>query len=394
MIPRGPAPGMIPRGPAPGMISRVHRAPRRPASGCAVTRRDDSVDCQTSPSCPSVSADRLLCPVRGQTTNIDRAISAAWLLARILLSRNRMTAPRPVFPGQFVFLTRRCTQRQFLLRPDEETNNAFVYCLAEAAAYTNVEIVLSQMMSNHHHTMIYDPHGNVVAFKQRFHQLLSKCQNALRGRWEGVWSGERALYRRSRRACRPRRQARLHRDQPRQGRPRRDLPALARAQARPGIPPGTPLRATRPSHFFRDNGPMPAEVELVLRFPERLPFRDELLAEVARRIADVEAKRAEIIRSTGRGVLGRGRIKRQSWHDSPTSIEPRRELRPRVAARSKWARIDILLRNKLWRSEYNAARAAFRAGRPAVFPYGTYWLRKHANITVAPPHPVATIHLN
>ena len=101
-----------------------------------------------------------------------------------------MTAPRPVFPGQFVFLTRRCTQRQFLLRPDDETNNAFVYCLAEAAAYTEVEVVLSQMMSNHHHTMIYDPHGNIVAFKQRFHQLLSKCQNALRGRWDGVWSGD------------------------------------------------------------------------------------------------------------------------------------------------------------------------------------------------------------
>ena len=73
---------------------------------------------------------------------------------------------------------------------------------------------------------------------------------------------------------------------------------------------------------------------------------------------------------------------------------PAAQLRPRVAARSKWARIDVLLRNKLWRSEYNAARAAFRAGRPAVFPYGTYWLRKYANVTVAPPHPVATIHLN
>jgi len=31
-------------------------------------------------------------------------------------------------------ITRRCTQRQFLMRPDDETNNAFIYCLAEAAS--------------------------------------------------------------------------------------------------------------------------------------------------------------------------------------------------------------------------------------------------------------------
>jgi len=30
-------------------------------------------------------------------------------------------------------ITRRCTQRQFLMRPDPVTNNAFIYCLAVAA---------------------------------------------------------------------------------------------------------------------------------------------------------------------------------------------------------------------------------------------------------------------
>jgi hypothetical protein len=41
--------------------------------------------------------------------------------------------PRPVLPRQFYLITRRCTQRQLLLRPDRETNNAFTYCLIEAA---------------------------------------------------------------------------------------------------------------------------------------------------------------------------------------------------------------------------------------------------------------------
>src|SRR5690348_1149584 len=37
--------------------------------------------------------------------------------------------PRQVLPRQFYLITRRCTQRQFLLRPDAPTNNAFLYCL-------------------------------------------------------------------------------------------------------------------------------------------------------------------------------------------------------------------------------------------------------------------------
>jgi putative transposase len=44
-----------------------------------------------------------------------------------------------VFPGQFLFITRRCTQRQFLLRPDAETNNAFTYALAEAPQRHDIE---------------------------------------------------------------------------------------------------------------------------------------------------------------------------------------------------------------------------------------------------------------
>ena len=44
-----------------------------------------------------------------------------------------MTLPREVIPERFYMVTRRCTQRLFLLRPDSETNNVFLYCLAEAA---------------------------------------------------------------------------------------------------------------------------------------------------------------------------------------------------------------------------------------------------------------------
>lgn len=56
-------------------------------------------------------------------------------------------------------INRRCTQRQFLLRPDWATNNAFVYCLAVAAQRTGVRVLFTAAESNHHHTGIFDTLG-------------------------------------------------------------------------------------------------------------------------------------------------------------------------------------------------------------------------------------------
>ncbi len=40
-------------------------------------------------------------------------------------------------------VTRRCAQRQFLLRPDEVTNQTFLFCLAYAAQKTGVRVLYS-----------------------------------------------------------------------------------------------------------------------------------------------------------------------------------------------------------------------------------------------------------
>src|SRR5439155_14652909 len=99
-----------------------------------------------------------------------------------------MSLPRQVVPGRFYLITRRCTQRAFLLRPDRETNNAFTYCLAEAAARFGITVLMACAMSNHHHTVIYDRFGNYPEFLEHFHKMLARCQNALRGRWENFWA--------------------------------------------------------------------------------------------------------------------------------------------------------------------------------------------------------------
>jgi|SRR5688500_16743165 putative transposase len=67
--------------------------------------------------------------------------------------------PRQVPPRQFYLITRRCSRREFLLRPDLATNNAFLYCLINAALRCEIDVVLPCVMSNHYHAVIYDRAG-------------------------------------------------------------------------------------------------------------------------------------------------------------------------------------------------------------------------------------------
>ena len=81
-------------------------------------------------------------------------------------------------------------------------------------------------------------------------------------------------------------------------------------------------------------------------------------------------------------MLGRRAVLDPSWRESPASVEPGGNLRPRVATRSTWARIEALLRNRAFASEYASARDRWRNGIPAVFLPGTYWLQRFASVPV------------
>jgi hypothetical protein len=60
-------------------------------------------------------------------------------------------------------------------------NNAFLYCLIEAALKFSIHVILPQMMSNHHHTTVYDRDGNVVDVLSTLpHQSRSVCERTAR----------------------------------------------------------------------------------------------------------------------------------------------------------------------------------------------------------------------
>jgi len=307
-----------------------------------------------------------------------------------------MTVPRQVLPASFYMLTRRTTQRQFLLRPDPAMNNAFLYCVAEAAQRFRLDLILPQQMSNHHHTNLFDRFGNIIEFTEHFHKMLAKCGNSLRGRWENFWSSEspcilqlvdradvldKVVYA----ATNPVKDHLVE-----------NVSHWPGANVLGALLNQRPIEVRRPRHFFRDDGPMPASVTLNLTVPAELGDRDEFLREVRERVTDVESRHARDRLQTGRRILGRRCVLRESWRNSPTSREPRRNLRPRVAARCRWRRLEALRRNLDFVQAYRTARTAWLAGAPVPFPAGTYWLRRFVGVPVvgAPiiTEPILTHH--
>jgi hypothetical protein len=270
------------------------------------------------------------------------------------------------------------------MRPDPATSNAFVYCLGISAHRFDVEIIAFGTMANHHHIVAIDSKGRLPEFLQYFHRLFAAHQNVLRGRWESFWTAS---------------------EQPSAVElvgPEDVLDKMVYAIVNPvkdhivdqvrhwpgpdaltAILQGTPLVARRPPRFFRADGPLPEVVSLSFRRPpgfeqmSQADFSDLL----CRRVFEAEEKARADRLARGLRVLGRKAVLGQHWNDRPRSHEPRRQMSPRVACRSKWARIEALQRNKAWHSAYAHARACWLAGdREVLFPPGVWYLSRHGGV--------------
>jgi putative transposase len=287
-----------------------------------------------------------------------------------------MTAPRQVLPGTTYLVTRRCAQRQCLLRPSPTTNALFLYVLAVAARRFGIHVHAFCVLSNHYHLVVTDPGARLPAFGQYLDSLVARATNASLGRWESFWAPssysavalastadmlDKVAYVLANPAA-----ARLVR----RG---RDWPGLWSAPEQIGA---TPLLALRPTAFFRANGYMPEKLELELTSPPGFDSPDEFRDRLAEALELLEERAAREVASGRAGVLGKAKVLAQKPTAVPASSEPRRKLNPRVASRDKWKRIEVLSRLGDFLDRYRHAWHARRAGRiEALFPPGTYLMR-------------------
>jgi REP element-mobilizing transposase RayT len=291
-----------------------------------------------------------------------------------------MTAPRQVLPGATYLVTRRCAQRQFLLRPSKVASQVFLYILALAAKRYGVQVHAYCVMSNHYHLVVTDPDARLPEFQQFLDALVARALNSLLGRWEAFWGPDSysAVALASARDIADKASYTLAN------------PVAAglvrRARRWPGLwsspeSVGASERLVpRPRHFFDPRGGMPDSVPLRLTAPPGFEtteaFRDLLLAGLAER----ELVAAKEVGS----FLGVARVLAQRTAARPRDMEPRRRLNPRLAARDTWKRIEALGRLVTFLADYRAALSAWREGRrSAVFPAGTYHMRVACGVVCA-----------
>lgn len=303
-----------------------------------------------------------------------------------------MSEPRPIVPGRTYMVTRRCAQRQFLLLPTEEAvTPVFLYCLTVAADMFNVEVHAFCVLSNHYHLVVTDRDGKLPPFMHWLNLHVSKALNVEYDRGESFWSS--APY------------SAVHLVN------REDVldkvvytitnPVsswlVSRAERWPGLitlPSNLASRvfqATRPTRFFRENGPCPEQLPLALEKP---PDFDDATDEefrrlVAERVAAKELELGRQRRAEGKGFLGRKKLRWQKRTDTPTSSasvkQQRAGITPRVACKDKWRRIERLGQLVGFRQAHRAALAAWRKGNRSVkFPAGTYLMRVQHGVACAP----------
>jgi putative transposase len=293
--------------------------------------------------------------------------------------RDAMSRPRQVLPETFYLITRRCTQRQFLMRPDEKTTNAFIYCLAVAATRYEIDVLLTVAESNHHHSVIFDRKGRCSEFVEYFHKVFARCQNSLRGRWENFWAAEEPCITRLLDPATVIDKLVYTASNPVKDRLVERVHHWPGANAYPSFLSGREMSASRPAHFFRPTGPMPATATLRLVIPPELGDRNSVLEAVRAGVNAVEEAARQERQQTGARVVGRKAILSQSWRAAPTSVEPRRNRRPRFAG-AMHVRVLALSAYRTFLFAYKLARKRWLAGEDALFPAGTYWLARFANV--------------
>jgi REP element-mobilizing transposase RayT len=284
----------------------------------------------------------------------------------------RMTAPRQVIPGATYLVTRRCTQRQFLLKPCKIVNEVFLYVLALAAKRYGIRIHSFCVLSNHSHIVLSDPHARLPAFQQYLDSLVALALNTFHGRCENFWAPDTysavmlgstadVIDKITYVLANP-----VAAGLVRHG---RQWPGLWSAPEQID----TVIEVRRPEHFFDAGGSLPKTVSLKLSRPRGFDSTKAFRRDLSTSLADREQKAA---RACEGRFLGIAKVLAQPSSSRPRSIEPRRGLNPRIGAGDKWKRIELLQDLADFLRAYRDAWLARRSGRlGTIFPFGTYQLR-------------------
>ena len=301
-----------------------------------------------------------------------------------------MTLPRRVRPGATCLITRRCTQRTFLLVPRGITREVFAYLLSHLAERYGVLIHAAVVMTNHYHLVITDTRGRYPDFLRDLDSLLTRVLNAEYGRREALWSSARpnvvelltdeSIWQALSYTITNPVKAGLVRTPS-------EWPGF-RTSPR-DVLAGTQFIPRPKARFFRDSR-APEQAERTVTVPPALSsmravaYVDELTQRVGARVRE---KREEMRRG-GRSFLGARRVKKQRRTSRPKSPGQPRGRVPTIACHDPARRKEEAQELCRWRSQYREARRCWLEGESeAEFPFGTFHMARLPGVRCerAPP---------
>ena len=304
-----------------------------------------------------------------------------------------MSAVRYVSPALPIFITRRTVCRFYLLRPDRELTEGFLYCLAFAAEKFGVQVHAACVMSTHVHLVVTDVRGNYPDFLQCMNRLFANVTKVLRGWGHEVFNAagpsavilrtpgaivDKAAYTIANPvACGA---VRSHREWPGFVTRVSDMGQLRRV-------------VKRPARYFDKDGRMPEEVELRLELPEalvELHGEDGARRLIAESLDAKERKARAEVRARKHVFLGADRVRKASPYKRAKSYEVFGALDPKWATTSggKEAYLEEAQRYRTYQTEYRAAWERWTTGdREVVFPFGTWVMRVRHGARCEPAAP-------
>ncbi|MCC6620479.1 MAG: hypothetical protein IT385_04450 [Deltaproteobacteria bacterium] len=290
--------------------------------------------------------------------------------------------------GRYWFVTRRALGRQFFLKPEPWVRELFAYATARAARETGTRVIGGVCMSSHYHLVVFDPTGDLPRFVQLLNELVARAGNAEWGRGDYFFESpgphylplltaeaiEEMLVYALANPCEARLVARSRAWGGWQTRP--EELAMAWEVSRPGIT------------FFSERSRAPESERLELHMPETHAHlgAEGFRARIARRL---KAREDELIAEHGGRCLGMDKVLSFHWSETALVHETFRTTKPKAktgrVGHAKEVHAEYAAALEVFWSAHREAYELMRSGRPAVFPYGSYYWRVFGGQACADP---------
>ncbi len=275
------------------------------------------------------------------------------------------TPPRMILPQTTYMVTRRTSERRFLLKPNKKIKQIIHYTLAWAASKHSILLHEYMFEFNHYHMVLTDTKGSLPAFMRDFNSMSSRAIAHHYGFNWPIWGKDsyNAVALITKEAVHNAIVYTLTN-------PVKDRLVCSSKQwigsNSLNMEYEEPIHITKPKTFFSKKLPETATLQIEAPLHDNL---DDLRPSIRH---DVALKEQEINQAKP-GVLGLALLLKQAITDSPFTKRVLFKLKPTIKARNPWLMLEAIQRKKVFQTQYQEALKRMQTLEDkVVFPAGTY----------------------